>query len=190
MIMIDGGDYITLGVANGKIRDSPRRRDPCLKIRARDLNALTKSEPETLYQENRARDFILRIPKLLAARHDMSYTIFNKCKIDKSRVRKCYAMTTNIRLKNPTCRTYIFKRLLSYVFNQINNSIMVLIETVGQKTKIPDSETSRPKIRESETRQRNTRKRDFETHSKRFRDFEIGTKISETLNFPDTIRHP
>ena len=66
---------------------------------------------------------------------------------------------------------------------------MVLIETVGQKTKIRDSETSRPKIRESET-QRNTRKQDFETHSKRLRDFEIGTKISETLNFPDTIRHP
>ena len=48
------------GVANGKIRDSPRRRDPYLKIRDRDLEALTKSEPETLYQENRARDFILR----------------------------------------------------------------------------------------------------------------------------------
>ena len=118
-----------------------------------------------------------------------SYTIFNKYKIDKSRVPKCYAMTTNLRLKNPTCRAYTFKRLLSYVFNQINNFIMVLIETVGQKTKIRDSETSRPKIRESET-QRNTRKRDFETHSKRLRDFEIGTKISETLNFPDTIRHP
>ena len=49
---------------------------------------------------------------------------------------------------------------------------MVLIETVGQKTKIRDAETSRPKIRESET-QRNTRKRDFATHSKRLRDFEI-----------------
>ena len=48
------------GVANGKIRDSPRRRDPCLIIRDRDLKALTKSEHETLYQENRARDFILR----------------------------------------------------------------------------------------------------------------------------------
>ena len=83
----------------------------------------------------------------------MSYTIFNKCKIDKSRVSKCYAMSTNLRLKNPSCRAYIFKRLLSYVFNQINNFIMVLIE----KTKIRDSETSRPKIRESET-QRNTRK--------------------------------
>ena len=49
-----------LGVANGKIRDSPRRRDPCLKIRDRDLKVLTKSEPETLTEENRARDFILR----------------------------------------------------------------------------------------------------------------------------------
>ena len=46
--------------ANGKIRDSPRRRDPYLKIRDQDLEALTKSEPETLYQENRARDLILR----------------------------------------------------------------------------------------------------------------------------------
>ena len=48
------------GVANGKTRDSPRRRDPCLKIRDRDLKVLTKSEPETLYEVNRARDFILR----------------------------------------------------------------------------------------------------------------------------------
>ena len=46
-------------------------------------------------------------------------------------------MTTNLRLKNPTCRAHIFKRLLSYVFNQINNFIMVLIETVGQKNKNP-----------------------------------------------------
>ena len=39
------------------------RRDaenPCLKIRDRDLKVLTKSERETLYEENRARDFILR----------------------------------------------------------------------------------------------------------------------------------
>ena len=34
---------------------------------------------------------------------------------------------------------------------------MVSIKTVGQKSKIRDSETSRPKIRESET-QENTRK--------------------------------
>ena len=39
---------------------SETRRDPCLKIRDRDLKALTKSEPETLYQENRAQDFTLR----------------------------------------------------------------------------------------------------------------------------------
>ena len=56
---------------------------------------------------------------------------------------------------------------------------MLLIQTVGQKNKIRDSETSQPKIRESET-QSNTRKRDFETHSKRLRDFEIGTKFSES----------
>ena len=66
---------------------------------------------------------------------------------------------------------------------------MVLIETVGQKNKIRDSETSRQKIRESKT-QRHSRKRVFETHSKRPLDFQTGTKISETLNFPGTIRHP
>ena len=48
------------GVANGKTLDSPRRRDPCLKIQDRDLKVLTKSEPETLNEVNRARDFILR----------------------------------------------------------------------------------------------------------------------------------
>ena len=73
----------------------------------------------------------------------MSYTIFNKYKIDKSRFPKCYAMTTNLRLKNPTCRAYTFKRLLSYVFNQIDYFIMVLIETVGQKKQ--KSETPRPR---------------------------------------------
>ena len=55
---------------------------------------------------------------------------------------------------------------------------MVLIENIGQKTKIQDFETSQPKNRESET-QINIRKQDFET----------GKKISETLNFPGTIRH-
>ena len=62
MVKTGDGKYIYRkeGVANGKIRDSPRRRDPCLKIRDRDLKVLTKSEPETLHQENRARDFILR----------------------------------------------------------------------------------------------------------------------------------
>ena len=49
-----------LGVVNGKIRDSPRRRDPCLKIRARDFNDFRKSEPETQCREIRARDFINR----------------------------------------------------------------------------------------------------------------------------------
>ena len=57
--------HITKGVANGKIRDSPRRRDPCLKIRDRDLKALTKSEPETSFCEN-----LSRFPKLFAAKHD------------------------------------------------------------------------------------------------------------------------
>ena len=69
---------------------------------------------------------------------------------------------------------------------------MVLIETVGQKNKNPklrDLVAKNSRIRDAK-KIRNTRKRDFETHSKRLRDFEIGTKISETLNFPDTIRHP
>ena len=92
----------------------------------------------------------------------MSYTIFNKCKIDKSRVPKCYAITTNLRLKNPTCRAYTFKRLLSYVFNQINNFIMVLIETVGQKNK-------NPRLRDLAAK--NSRIRDAKKHKKtRFRD--------------------
>ena len=46
-------------------------------------------------------------------------------------------MTTHLRLKIPTCRAYIFERLLSYVFNQVNNFIMVLIKTVGQKFENP-----------------------------------------------------
>lgn len=44
-------------------------------------------------------------------------------------------MTTNLRLENLTCHAYIFERLLSYVFYQIDNLIMVLIKTIGQKTK-------------------------------------------------------
>ena len=114
---------------------------PLLKIWDRDLKAWTKSEPESLCQENRARDFFAKIrtgfQNCWQRGMTMSYTIFNKYKIDKSRVPKCYAMTANLRLKNPTCRAYIFKRLLSYVFNQVNNFIMVLIETVGQKNKNP-----------------------------------------------------
>ena len=50
---------------------SETRRDPCLKIQDRDLKALTKSETETLYQENRARDFILQksepVPKTVSS---------------------------------------------------------------------------------------------------------------------------
>ena len=69
------------------------------------------------------------------------------------------------------------------------NFIMAFIETVGQKSKTQDSKTLQLKIRESEM-QRNTRKRDFKTHPKCLRDFEVGTKISETMNFPGTIHHP
>ena len=58
--IIFGKNLLYLGVANGKIRDSPRRRHPCLKIWDWGLKAWTKSEPESLCQENQARDFILR----------------------------------------------------------------------------------------------------------------------------------
>ena len=48
-----------IGVVNGKIRDSPRRRDPCLKIRARDSSDFwtkqEKSEPPRLGRR-RCRD--------------------------------------------------------------------------------------------------------------------------------------
>ena len=40
--------------------ETPRHCDPCLKIRDRDLKVLTKFEPETQYEEDRARKFILR----------------------------------------------------------------------------------------------------------------------------------
>ena len=72
-------------------------------------------------------------------------------------------MTTNLRLKNPTCRAYTFKRLLSYVFNQIKNFIMVLIETVGQKR------NKNPRLRDLAAK--NSRIRDAKKHKKtRFRD--------------------
>ena len=83
-------------MANGKIRD------PCLKLRERDLNVLTKSYLEALYEENRARDFILRKSEPVSKTDVRSETRatrnskINKHKIDKSRVPKCYAMTTNL----------------------------------------------------------------------------------------------
>ena len=66
---------------------------------------------------------------------------------------------------------------------------MVLIEIVGQKNKTPrprDLAAKNSRIRDAK-KHKKTRFRDS---FKRLRDFEIGTKISETLNFPDTIRHP
>ena len=188
-------------MANGKIRDSPRRRDPCLKIRDRDVKVLTKSEPETSFCQNSSRYSKTVRSETWATR----YSKINKCNQVIS-----VACSVNLLLygrsisqefqnftpwqlifdlKTRSCRAYIFERLLSYVFNQINNFIVRFDRNPWQQTKIRDSETSQPKIRESET-QRNTRKRDFETHWKLLRDFEIGTKISETLNFPGTVRHP
>ena len=124
----------------------------------------------------------------------MSYTIFNKCKIDKSRVPKCYAMTTNLRLKNPTCRAYVFKRLVSYVFNQINNCIMVLIKTVGQKNKNPrlrDLAAKNSRIRDAK-KHKKTRFRDSFKTPPRFRDWNKNFRDPDTIRHrdPDTIRHP
>ena len=92
----------------------------------RDLKALTKSEPKTLYKENRALHF------------------------------------TKIRAGFKNC-----KRLLLYVFNQINNFLMVLIETIGQKTK---SETPRPRSQKFENHKK-TRFRDSLKTPLRFRDW-------------------
>ena len=59
-------------------------------------------------------------------------------------------------------RLYIFERLLSYVFNQINNFIMVLLEIVGQENK-------NPRIRDLVAK--SSRIRDAKKHKKtRFRD--------------------
>ena len=53
--------WIKIGVANGKIRDSPRRRDRCLKIGDRDLKRLPKIRVRDFncpsVQRNRAQDF-------------------------------------------------------------------------------------------------------------------------------------
>ena len=82
-------------------------------------------------------------------------------------------MTTNLRLKKPICRAYIFKRLLSYVFNQINNSIMVLIETVGQKYKNPrlrDLAAKNSRIRDAKKHKKTRFQGSFKTPP-RFRDW-------------------
>ena len=127
----------------------------------------------------------------------MSYTIFNKYKIDKSRVPKSYAMTTNLRLKNPTCGAYIFKRLLSYVFNQINNSIMVLIETVGQKTKNPrlrDLAAKNSRIRDAKKHKKTRFRESFKTPprfrdwNENFRDPEISGYHSPPLLLLNTLK--
>ena len=131
------------------------------KIRAR-VSVLRKPSPRLHFAKIRAG-----FQNCWQRDMTMSYTIFNKCKIDKSKVPKCYAMTTNLRLKNPTCRAYIFKRLLSDDF------IMVLIETVGQKNKNPrlrDLAAKNSRIRDPK-KDKKTRFRDsFKTPS-RFRDW-------------------
>ena len=70
-------------------------------------------------------------------------------------------MMTNLRLKSPSCRASIFERLLSYILNQINNFIMVLIESIGQKTKIRDSKW-RPRGQKCEnTRRKETQENEI-----------------------------
>ena len=72
-------------------------------------------------------------------------------------------------------------------FYQINNFLMVLIETVDQKTKF---ETPRPRSQKFENpRRKETQENEISRliEISRFRNW---NKISETLNFPGTIRHP
>ena len=90
------------------------------KIRARDCTKETELVSKTVRSETWAT----------------RYSKINKYKIDKSRVPKCYAMTTNFDFKST--------RLVAptYVFNEIRNFVTVLFKTVCQKTK---SETPRPR---------------------------------------------
>ena len=156
------------GVTNGKIRDSPRRRECCSKIWDRNLKVLTKSEPKSPYEENRTRDFILQKSKLVlkticSETWAMRYSKINIYKVDKSRVPKCYSMTTNLRLKNPTCRAYIFERLLLFVFNQINTLIYLGFD----QNYWPKNKSSR--LRDHVAK--NSRIQDAKKHKKmRFRD--------------------
>ena len=87
------------------------------------------------------------------------------------------------RLVAPT----VFERLLPYVFNQINNFLMVLIKTVGQKTK---SETPRPRSQKFENpRRKETRENEMsrliknssEISNKIFRDSEFSGYHSPPL---------
>ena len=157
-----------IGVANGKIQDSPRRQDPCLKIQDWDLKVSTKSEPETVRRKPSSR---LHFAKMQAGFENCLQPKINKYKSCKSRVPKCHAMTTNLWLKNPTCRSCIFKRLLLCVFYQINNFIMVSIKTVGQKS--------------IDLAAKNSRIRDARKHKKmRFRD-----SFKTPLRFRDLSRN-
>lgn len=47
------------GVANGKIQDSPRRQDPCLKIRDREQTISKIRARDPVPKKNRARDLII-----------------------------------------------------------------------------------------------------------------------------------
>ena len=89
-------------------------------------------------------------------------------------------------IKNPTFRAYIFERLPSYAFNQMNNFIMIWSKLLAKKQK---SETPRPRGQNFENPRR---KETQESEISRLiqNASESGTKISETLNFPGAIRQP
>ena len=80
-------------MVNPRLAETPR---PLFENPRRDLKVLTKSEPETLYEENLARDFILRkseqVSKTVCGEARATrYSKINKNKIDKSRVAPTYS---------------------------------------------------------------------------------------------------
>ena len=140
-------------------RDAETPRPLCENLRPR-LESFNKIRAlKTLYQGKRPRDFILRksepVSKTVRSETWQWATWYSiNIRSNKSRVPKCYAMTTNLRLKKLTCHAYTFERILLYALNQINNFIMVLIEIVGQKNKNPRHWASRPKIQEKHKKMR------------------------------------
>ena len=87
--------------------------------------------------------------------------------------------TSNLRLKYPTCRAY-FERLLSYVFNQINNFITGFDRNRSPKKnknpRLRDLTAKNSKIRDA-TKHKKTRLRDSFKTPPKFRDW--------NKNFPD-----
>ena len=135
----------------------PRRDAETLEQNPSPRLCTKKTEPETSFCENPSR-----FPKLLAARHDNE--LHDIPAINIRSISQEFQNVTPWRLIfDLKTHAYIFKRLLSYVFNQINNFIMVLIETVGQKNK-------NPRIRDAK-KHKKTRFRDSSKTPSRFRDW-------------------